>query len=515
MSIATLSVEHPKRHWKQTMSGAKQVTCMVLATVVLGVAGELHGSNLAVKDGESIAFLGDSITAAGAREKLGYVNLVIRSFAANDVDVRAIPAGIGGHKSNQMLARLERDVLKKKPDWMTLSCGVNDVLHGAGGVSLEDYKVNITEIVDRCQAAGIKVMILTATMTGEDQANANNKTLLGYNEFLKSLAKEKKCLLADLNAEMQAAVAKAGPGHNGKLLTSDGVHMNRDGNIMMAIGVLKAFGMTDEQLEISKRWSGPKISSEPGPHLIIFFGDSITKAGGYYKIIRNELRRLSPAIPPDMHNFGHASETVSNLSEAYHPGRRPCIHNWVGAIVEEKPNLISACYGINDAIYHPFNEERFAAYKNGIESLIEKFQAVGSYVVLFTPPPFAAKGPAFPEGTTEAERDILLAQANAAAELEAQKDPNKFGYRTAYPYYDEVMARYADYILSLSDREGVSVVDIRTPMLERIHETHGGDAIHPNGTGHAVMAEAFLKKWPKIKDKANAYNKAFAKAVGK
>jgi lysophospholipase L1-like esterase len=77
------------------------------------------------------------------------------------------------------------------------------------------------------------------------------------------------------------------------------------------------------------------------------------------------------------------------------------------------------------------------------------------------------------------------------------------------------MARYADYILSLSDREGVSVVDIRRPMLERIHETHGGDAIHPNGTGHAIMAEAFLKKWPKIKDKANAYNKAFAKAAAK
>ena len=58
------------------------------------------------------------------------MKLVIAGLAANGVEVEAAPAGIGGHKSNDMLARLERDVLSKKPQWMTLSCGVNDVWHG-------------------------------------------------------------------------------------------------------------------------------------------------------------------------------------------------------------------------------------------------------------------------------------------------------------------------------------------------------------------------------------------------
>ena len=107
----------------------------------------------------------------------------------------------------QHVARLGRDVLNKKPDWMTLSCGVNDVWHGKRGVSLDDYKVNITKIVDQCQSAGVKVMILTSTMIGEDQGHANNKKLATYNDFLKELAREKKCLLADLNADMQAAIA--------------------------------------------------------------------------------------------------------------------------------------------------------------------------------------------------------------------------------------------------------------------------------------------------------------------
>ena len=168
-----------------------------------------HAEDIAVKSGEKIAFLGDSITQQGAGSPSGYVHLVISGLEANGIKATAIPAGISGHKSNDMLARVERDVLQKKPDWMTLSCGVNDVWHGAKGVPLEQYKKNITEIVDKCQAAHIKVMILTSTMIGEDQSNENNQKLMAYNAFLRELAKDKKCPLADLNAEMQAALKPA------------------------------------------------------------------------------------------------------------------------------------------------------------------------------------------------------------------------------------------------------------------------------------------------------------------
>jgi lysophospholipase L1-like esterase len=195
-----------------------------MAAMVMGSTMAL-AAELQVKDGQKIAFMGDSITAGGAKPK-GYVSLTIKGLEANGVKATAIPAGISGHKSNQMLARLEKDVLSKKPDWMTLSCGVNDVWHGARGVSLEDYKVNITKIVDQCQAAGVKVMILTSTMIKETQTNELNQKLVPYNEFLRTLATEKKCLLADLNADMQAAIAKAGPDRKGNILTGDGVHMN-------------------------------------------------------------------------------------------------------------------------------------------------------------------------------------------------------------------------------------------------------------------------------------------------
>jgi lysophospholipase L1-like esterase len=224
----------------------------------------IGGGALPVKSGEKIAFMGDSITQAGANPN-GYVRLVISGLEAAGVKTEAIPAGISGHKSDQMLERLQRDALDKKPDWMTLSCGVNDVWHGDNGVPLEPYKANITKIVDQCQAAGVKVMILTSTMIGEDEPNGNNQKLAAYNSFLRDLAKEKNCLFADLNADMQAGIKAAGGGApDGRVYTSDGVHMNPNGNKMMASGVLKAFALNGDQLEKAQASWEPKAAVEEG-----------------------------------------------------------------------------------------------------------------------------------------------------------------------------------------------------------------------------------------------------------
>jgi lysophospholipase L1-like esterase len=226
----------------------------ILVASLFSVAASLLHAEIPVKAGEKAAFLGDSITQQGNGGPGGYVQLVGSGLAANGVKVEIIGAGISGHKSNQMLERLDRDVLSKKPQWMTLSCGVNDVWHGANGVPLEDYKKNITAIVDRAQAAGVKVMILTSTMIRENPETAENQKLASYNDFLRTLAAEKKCMLADLNADMQAIIAaanKAGP-VQGNILTSDGVHMAYPGNEMMAAGVLKGFGLDAAELSKAK-----------------------------------------------------------------------------------------------------------------------------------------------------------------------------------------------------------------------------------------------------------------------
>jgi lysophospholipase L1-like esterase len=236
-----------------------------------------HASDLLVKEGETIAFMGDSITAAG-KKKDGYITLVMEALNHEGLNLSSIPAGISGHKSNQMLERLDRDVISKKPDWMTLSCGVNDVWHfqlklGARsfqGVELPDYKKNITEILDKCEAAGIKVMILTSTMIGEDPDRELNRNLIPYNDFLREIAGQRKLPMADLSRLMHDTL-KSMPDEEGKArmfgekdyqrniknkLTSDGCHMNALGNRMMAKGILRAFGLSEDKIsEAEKRWA--------------------------------------------------------------------------------------------------------------------------------------------------------------------------------------------------------------------------------------------------------------------
>ncbi len=249
---------------------------LVAITGLLPLASTAKDLDVPLESGDTIAFMGDSITQAGNRGN-GYINLVINGLKHHGLDVKKIPAGKSGNKSTNMLARLEKDVISKKPEWMTLSCGVNDVWHFKlvlgnrtfEGVGIEDYKKNITEIIDACQKADIKVMVLTSTMIGEDPSKELNQDMIPYNEFLREIAKEKGCLLADLNAQMQAQLktipdVPGKPGNFGKFfygsdvknkLTSDGCHMNAEGNKMMARGILKAFGMTDEQVaEAEKAW---------------------------------------------------------------------------------------------------------------------------------------------------------------------------------------------------------------------------------------------------------------------
>ena len=83
-----------------------------------------------------------------------------------------------------------------------------------------------------------------------------------YNDVLRQLAKEKNLPMADLFA-MFAERIKAENKPNVKVLTSDGVHMNVEGNKLMATGVLKALGLNDAELAKAKAaWAPLEAQAE-------------------------------------------------------------------------------------------------------------------------------------------------------------------------------------------------------------------------------------------------------------
>src|SRR5262249_54105723 len=84
---------------------SKSAVFSLPVALVISVLARGHTAvaEIAVKSGEKIGFLGDSITAGGWSNPVGYVRLVIAGLAANGVNAEAVPAGISGHKSDQML----------------------------------------------------------------------------------------------------------------------------------------------------------------------------------------------------------------------------------------------------------------------------------------------------------------------------------------------------------------------------------------------------------------------------
>lgn len=239
-----------------TVRNALAFRLVALLVCGLALVSGVDAGEVLVKSGDTIAFFGDSITQRGANGSAGFINMVISGLKAAGVDAKPLPAGINGQKTDQLLSRLERDVIARKPVWMVLNCGVSDVWLGDRGTPLEQFKENVEAIVLKARQAGIQVVITTATMISEDANADNNRKLAAYNEFLRSLARRNNLPLADVNIDMTAEVdtyLAEGKASVGNFLTTDGVHLNVRGNMMMARGILRAFGLEAQKVSAAQK----------------------------------------------------------------------------------------------------------------------------------------------------------------------------------------------------------------------------------------------------------------------
>ncbi len=243
---------------------------LTLAPIFAGDVAELA---VPIRSGDTIAFLGDSITAAGI-----YCRLVAHGLKTRNIFPELVVAGVPGNTSKHMLERLD-SVLQSKPQLLVLAAGVNDIWHGdptvkigvfqpspGMGVTLEDYTINVTEIVDRAIAAGARVMLTTITPIREDPAFKLNVQAREYNAFLHDLARERNLPIAPLHEAMFAEIAK------GRRLTGDGVHPGFDGHAIMAKEILRTMGLNEPGLAAAEReWREAPV--------VLLLGDKQTTSG--------------------------------------------------------------------------------------------------------------------------------------------------------------------------------------------------------------------------------------------
>ena len=148
-----------------------------------------------ILDGQSVAFLGDSITqhpvavsdwmetqtdglppvgtsvVVNRHENRGWTHQLANRIrlAYPERRIRYRNAGIGGHSSRQMLARFEADILAHRPHWLLLSAGVVEVRRmyqqdrAQDCVPLDEYTANLTLMTDKALSTDIQVILLEPT----------------------------------------------------------------------------------------------------------------------------------------------------------------------------------------------------------------------------------------------------------------------------------------------------------------------------------------------------------------
>lgn len=212
-----------------------------------------------LRDVRRIVCLGDSITQGGEAPG-GYVWLLRQYLTAlyPRQKIEVINAGISGHKSTDMRARFQSDVLDRRPDLVTISVGVNDVWHGfydnhplgdgPRGVPLDAYRRNVEEMVARARAANVRVVVLSTTVIHEDLSNRENARLTGYNRALQEIARRRGAIFVDFKRPFKEMITayRRTTGARDDLLTTDGVHMNALGNRVMAHTLLTGLGVSPE-----------------------------------------------------------------------------------------------------------------------------------------------------------------------------------------------------------------------------------------------------------------------------
>jgi lysophospholipase L1-like esterase len=225
-----------------------------IASVALGISAvtaaalpaedDPAASKITLVKGDKIIFFGDSLTALAIAdshvpEGKGYVPLVRESLKDQGVEVDAVATG--GHRVPDLLARVDQEVIAKKPTIVVIQIGVNDA---SGGVTPEMFKAQLEELIDKLQQGGARVIQCTCTCRreGYDPEDALDKKLDALAEAARSVAREKKLPLVDLRQAFIDYWEKNNPQNKAAdILTYDGNHWNEAGHAYVAEQMLKKF----------------------------------------------------------------------------------------------------------------------------------------------------------------------------------------------------------------------------------------------------------------------------------
>jgi lysophospholipase L1-like esterase len=181
--------------------------------------------------------------------------------------------GVGGNTTKDALSRYDGDVRAFSPQALIIFFGMNDAVNDAKAVPLEQFRLNLQEIVRLGKEGSSKMALITINPVFEEPLYARhpknvdsfylarggaNAIIRDYNEVIRKVAAEQSVPLLDYNQTILGS-----PGSSiDRFVCPDGVHPTSEG--MKAIARLAADFLRKEL---------------PAGGTVVCFGDSITMNG--------------------------------------------------------------------------------------------------------------------------------------------------------------------------------------------------------------------------------------------
>jgi lysophospholipase L1-like esterase len=208
-----------------------------------------------IKSGDKVLFIGDSITDCGRRGAErplgnGYVKIFSDYLVTCEPEkkVEIINKGIGGDTVPGLLDRWSDDVLRHKPDWLSIKIGINDLhIHlrdPANGISPEKYECAYRKILEsarralpRCNILLIQPFYISREASPHSFRHKVLEILPRYLAIVEKMSRQYKTRLLKTQAMFQNLLKYYEP----DTFCNEPVHPNQTGHVAIASAVYDIF----------------------------------------------------------------------------------------------------------------------------------------------------------------------------------------------------------------------------------------------------------------------------------
>lgn len=211
-----------------------------------------------LEPGTKLLMIGDSITDCGRARPAGegdglgdgYVALVDAWLRAAHParPVRITNVGVSGNTVRDLRARWQSDVLGRRPDWLSIFIGINDVWRRFGEpggfadhVPPEEYAAALEELVDDTRPRLRGLVLMTPYYIEPNRREPMRTMMDQFGRIVAGVAARHDAVLVDTQAAFDAVLAHVSPG----ALSHDRVHPGLTGHMILARAFLGAIGAID------------------------------------------------------------------------------------------------------------------------------------------------------------------------------------------------------------------------------------------------------------------------------